>query len=343
MMKNSSLQKRQFISSQLLRHETMLFFVMVLFTVVVSSINASFFTPENFFAILKSSSITGMMALGVMVVIISGGIDISFTAIATVSMQVTVRLLMALDTGNIVIAFLLAGVVGALLGCINGFLVYRFRLPTLIVTLGTSSIFHGLLLSVLRIPHLYSVPGYYFAFSRLNLFSFTSANGTVYGLSSLTVLLLVMALFVWFILRFTMLGRGIYAIGGNLEAAKRAGFNIMVIQMFIYSFIGFTAGIASIEYVAMFRHVHPFNMMNMMLNVIAAVVLGGTSFTGGAGTVIGTLLGVWMIFMITNSLILMGVPSQWEPVVIGSIIILSIGISALQKSLKSTEVKIIEN
>lgn len=337
------MQKHQFIPKYIFRHETMLFVVMVLFTIVVSSINSSFFTPENMFDILKTSSITGMMALGVMVVIISGGIDISFTAIATVSMQVTVRLLMSMDKGNIVVAFLIAGIVGALLGCINGFLVYKFKLPTLIVTLGTSSIFHGLLLSILRIPHLYSVPSYYFEFSRLNLFSFTTAEGTVIGLSSLTVLLLVMALFVWLVLKFTIIGRGIYAIGGNLEAAKRAGFNIMLIQMFIYSFIGFTAGIASIEYVSMFRHVHPFNMMNMMLNVIAAVVLGGTSFTGGAGTVGGTLLGVWMIYMITNSLILMGVPSEWEQVVIGFIIILSIGISAMQKSLKKVEVKIIEN
>ncbi len=337
------MQKRQITSKFLFRHEPMLFIVMIIFAIIVNSINAAFLTPENMFDILKTSSITGMMALGVMIVMISGGIDISFTAIATVSMQVTVRFLMAIDKGNIVTAFLLAGLIGALMGCINGFFVYRFKLPTLIVTLGTSSIFHGLLLSVLRIPHLYSVPGYYFDFSRMSLFTFTTAGGTEIGLSSLTVLLFVMALLVWLILRFTMLGRGIYAIGGNIEAAKRAGFNIMLIQMFIYSFIGFTAGLASIEYVAMFRHVHPFNMMNMMLNVIAAVVLGGTSFSGGSGTVIGTLLGVWMIYMITNSLILMGVPSEWEPVVIGFVIIFSIGISAMQKSLRKTEVKIIEN
>lgn len=316
--------------------------IMILFGVVVNSINSAFLTAENLFDILKTSSITGMMALGVMMVMISGGVDISFTAIATVSMQATVRLLMALDTGNIAVAFLIAGIIGALMGSLNGILVYRFKLPTLIVTLGTSNIFHGILLTVLRIPHLYSVPSYYFEFSKLMLFSWTTADGTVIGLSSLTVLLFVVAILVWMVLRFTMIGRGIYAIGGNIEAAKRAGFNIMLIQLFIYSFIGFTAGLASIEYVAMFRHVHPFNMMNMMMNVIAAVVLGGTSITGGTGSVIGTLLGVWMIYMITNSLILMGVPSEWEPVVIGFIIILSIGINAYQKSLRKAEVKIIE-
>jgi len=343
MFRSTELQKRQQITSKLLfRHETMLFITMIVFGVVVNSINPAFLTADNLFDILKTSSITGMMALGVMVVMISGGMDISFTAIATVSMGITVRLLIALGQGNIVVAFLVAGIIGALLGSINGFLVYQFKLPTLIVTLGTSSIFHGLLLSILKIPYLYTVPGYYFEFGKLSLFSFSTADGTVIGLSSLTVLLFVMACLVWLILRFTMVGRGIYAIGGSIEAAKRAGFNIIFIQLFIYSFIGFTAGVASIEYVVMFRHVHPFNMMNMMLNVIAAVVLGGTSITGGSGTVIGTLLGVWMIYMITNSLILMGIPSEWESVAIGFIIILSIGVNAYQKSLRKVEVKIIE-
>jgi simple sugar transport system permease protein len=337
------LKRHSNITKLFLRHESMLAIIMIIFGLVVNTINPIFLTAENIFDILKTSSITGMMALGVMVVMISGGIDISFTAIATVSMQITVRSLMALDKGNIFIAFLLAGIIGSLLGCINGFLVYRFKLPTLIVTLGTSSIFHGLLLSILRIPHLYSVPTYYFEFSKLILLSWINQEGFRFGLSSLTAMLFAVSFVVWFVLRHTMLGRGIFALGGNIEAAKRAGFNIMLIHFFIYSFIGFTAGLASIEYVALFRHVHPFNMMNMMMNVIAAVVLGGTSITGGSGSVIGTLLGVWMLYMITNSLILMGIPSEWEPVVIGIIIILSIGINAYQKSLRKVEVKIIES
>lgn len=337
------MHKHQVLSKLFFKHETMLFIIMIVFGVVVNSINPAFLTAENLFDILKTSSITGMMALGVLIVMISGGMDISFTAIATVSMGITVRMLIALGTGNIIVAFIIAGIIGALLGSINGFLIHRFNLPALIVTLGTSNIFHGLLLSILKVPHLYNVPGYYFAFSKLSFFSFTTADGTVVGLSSLTVLLFVMAFIVWLTLRFTMLGRGIYAIGGSREAARRAGFKIMFIDLFIYSFIGFTAGVASIEYVAMFRIVHPFNMMNMMLNVIASVVLGGTSVTGGSGSVIGTLLGVWMIYMITNSLILMGISSEWESVVIGFIIIFSIGINAFQKSLRKIEVKIIEN
>jgi len=138
-----------------------------------------------------------------------------------------------------------------------------------------------------------------------------------------------------------MLGKGIYAIGGNLEAAKRAVFNIMKIQLFIYCFVGLLSRIASIQYGCLVRHVHPFNLMGMQLDVIAAVVLGGASLSGGSGTVLGTLLGVWMIYVIRNSLVLMRIPSYWDPVVIGLIIVVSTAINAYRSQLRKAEVRII--
>jgi simple sugar transport system permease protein len=149
----------------------------------------------------------------------------------------------------------------------------------------------------------------------------------------MTVTMLVIALVTWLILRYTTLGRGIYALGGNPEAAKRAGFNIMRTQFFVYGFIGLLSGLASIQYVSLVRHVHPFNLMDIMLDVIAAVVLGGASLTGGRGTVPGTLLGVWMIYLIRNSLVLMKIPSYWDSVVIGLVIVVSTGINAYGKVL----------
>ena len=116
----------------------------------------------------------------------------------------------------------------------------------------------------------------------------------------------------------------------------------MKIQFFVYSYIGFLSGIASILYVSLVRHVQPFNLMGMLLDVIAAVVLGGASLAGGSGTVLGTMLGVGMIYFIKNSLILMKIPSYWDPVVIGLIIIVSTGINAYRKILGRSGVKIIE-
>jgi len=322
-------------------HEFYLFIIMVAYSLIVNSISKSFLTAENMFDILKSSSIMGVMAIGAFIVMLSGGIDISFPAIATVSMYVTVRILERFN-GNLFLAFAMASVFGIMFGCVNALLVYYFNIPTLIVTLGTSSIFHGSMLSIARIPHIYTVPGYFFEFSKKYIFSWVNGEGVTIGLSTMTCTMLIIAILTWLLLHYTMLGRGIYAIGGNLEAAKRAGFNIMKIQFFVYSYIGFLSGIASILYVSLVRHVHPFNLMGMLLDVIAAVVLGGASLAGGSGTVLGTMLGVGMIYFIKNSLILMKIPSYWDPVVIGLIIIVSTGINAYRKILGRSGVKIIE-
>jgi simple sugar transport system permease protein len=280
------------------------------------------------------------MAIGVFVVMLSGGIDLSFPAIATAAMYVSVRLLQRFQ-GNLLLAFLFASVLGVAFGCINAFLIYRFKIPTLIVTLGTASIFHGAYLTLAKVPHIYSVPPYFFEFSTKFIFSWTKKGGPTIGLSTLTFLMLAIAVLTWLLLRFTMLGKGIYAIGGNMEAAKRAGFNIMKLQFFIYCYVGLLSGIASIQYVSLVRHVHPYNLMGMQLDVIAAVVLGGASLAGGTGTVLGTLLGVWMIYVIRNSLILMRIPSYWDPVVIGLIIVASTAINAWRGQLRKTEVRTI--
>jgi simple sugar transport system permease protein len=328
--------KRAFLRS----HEFVLLAILIGYSILVNAISRSFFTAENIFDILKSSSIMGTMAIGVFVVMLSGGIDLSFPAIATVSMYVAVRVLERFN-GNLLLAFLLAGLLGVLFGCINAFLIYRFKIPTLIVTLGTASIFHGAYLTLAQVPHIYSVPPYFFEFSTKFIFSWAKKGGPTIGLSTLTFLMLAIAALTWLLLRFTMLGKGIYAIGGNMEAAKRAGFNIMRIQFFIYSFVGLLSGIASIQYVCLVRHVHPFNLMGMQLDVIAAVVLGGASLSGGSGTVLGTLLGVWMIYVIRNSLVLMRIPSYWDPVVIGLIIVASTAINAYRMQLRKSEVRII--
>jgi simple sugar transport system permease protein len=328
--------KRAFLRS----HEFVLLAILIGFSVLVSLISKSFLTAENLFDILKSSSIMGTMAIGVFVVMLSGGIDLSFPAIATVSMYVAVRVLLLFD-GNLPLAFLMASLIGAALGSINALLIHRFKIPTMIVTLGTASIFHGAMLTLADVPHIYSVPAYFFEFSTKYIFSWTKSGGTTIGFSTLAFLMLVIAALTWLLLRFTMLGKGIYALGGNPEAAKRAGFNIRRIQFFIYCFVGLLSGIASIQYVCLVRHVHPFNLMGLQLDVIAAVVLGGASLAGGSGTVLGTLLGVWMIYAIRNSLVLMRIPSYWDPVVIGLIIVASTAINAYRQQLRKMETRVI--
>ena len=156
------------------------------------------------------------------------------------------------------------------------------------------------------------------------------ARGTAI-LHPAVLMVVVLAVVVWLLLKYTMLGRSIYALGGAPEAAERAGFNVVRIQYFIYAFVGLLSGIAGMTFGSLARQANPQDIVGMELNVIAAVVLGGATLTGGRGTVIGTLLGVILVVIANNSLILIGVPTVWQRVVIGVIILIGTGIPAIQE------------
>ena len=291
--------------------------------------NPAFWSLANLFDLCKSSTVTGLFALGVLVVLVSGGIDVSFAAIGAFSMYVTSKVLVALGfQGSAAIAFLLAGAIGLSLGLFNGIFIAFFRLPTLIVTLGSASLFRGLLLGFIGTTIVNNLPAGMIRYSKLTLWERTFPDGTAVGLSSSFLLLVLAALLVDFLLRRTMLGRGIYAMGGNLTAAERAGFNIRRQQFFIYGLVGLLSGVAGLAHACMMRNANPFDLVGTELNVLAAVVLGGASITGGRGTVLGTVVGVLLVVTINNSLILLDIPSYWQKVVTGLVILVSTGVTA---------------
>jgi simple sugar transport system permease protein len=179
-----------------------------------------------------------------------------------------------------------------------------------------------------------NLPRGWVRFSRSTLIEVTKDDGSKFFLSSSVILLLIFIIFAWILLRYTMLGRGIYAIGGDRVAAERAGFNTTRIQFFIYGFVGFLSGIVGVTHASLIRNANPFDLVGSELTVIAAVVLGGASITGGRGSVLGTVLGIFLIVIMNNSLILLGIPSYWQKVVIGLIIIISTGSTAYQSRKK---------
>jgi simple sugar transport system permease protein len=166
------------------------------------------------------------------------------------------------------------------------------------------------------------------AFSKAELFQQRLPTGERIGLATSALLLLAVALGVWLLLNRTVLGRGIYALGGDAEAARRVGFNLGRIQYFIYGLAGLLAGGVGVIHASHLRNANPFDIVGIELTVIAAVVLGGASITGGRGTVLGTLLGVFLLVIINNSLILVGIPSEYQKVVLGMIILGSTGVTA---------------
>lgn len=310
-------------------HEGLILVMLIVLSVIIGIVNPAFFSLSHLFDLLKSSAVMGFFAIGVLIVLVSGGIDISFTAIAAFSMYVTSRILAGSVVGeSVVVPFVMSAFIGAGLGIFNALFISLLHLPTLIVTLGTAALYRGLLLAFIGTSIVNSLPQGMVTFSKFTLLQRTLERGRTAGLSLSVVLFAGIALCAWWGLRYTMPGRGIYAMGGNTEAAQRSGFNVTRLRFLIYGLVGALSGIAGIIHAATLRNANPFDLVGTELTVIAAVVLGGAHITGGRGTVTGTVLGVLLIVVINNSLILLGIPSFYQRVVIGLIIIVSTAVTS---------------
>jgi simple sugar transport system permease protein len=310
--------------------EGVIFVTTALLCVVVGLVNPVFLSAPNLLDLVRNSITTGLFALGVLIALISGGIDVSFTAIAAVSMYGTVKLFVQLDPqAPLILIFLVGAAIGALLGTINGILIAFFRLPTLIVTLGTLSLFRGFLLTFLGTRHIVDLPNAMIDLSRTYLYRGKLADGSLFSLPATTLVLVGITIVVAALLRFTVVGRFIYALGGSEVASSRLGIPVARTKLFIYVFIGLIAGITGIVHSSQARVANPFDLVGSELNVIAAVVLGGARITGGRGGIFGTFLGVSLVTIINNSLVLLNVSSLWDRCVIGALIILGAGVPLL--------------
>lgn len=305
--------------------------IIIVFSVVVGSVNSSFFTVANMFDLARNTIVMAIFALGVLIVLISGGIDVSFPAIAVFSMYSTAKILMATGyQGTILVPFAIAAAIGIPLGLLNAFFISYLKQPTLIVTLATMSVYRGFLMTYIGSREISRLPASMIDFSRWYLFRVEDARGAIFGLHGGILIVLGLALITWFILKKTTLGRGIYALGGDPVAAERVGFNTKAIQFFIYGFVGLIAAIGGVTHSSLVRIARPMDIVGTELNVIAAVVIGGARITGGHGSVIGTLLGVILVTLMNTSLILLGISSFWQSVVLGLLILLGTGIPAYQ-------------
>lgn len=314
------------------RSETYLFLILFAYSILVTSINSSFMTFENLFDILRSSTGMGILAMGVLVVILSGGIDVSFTAVAISGGYIAVKVIMATGVDNLAFAFLISCMIGILLGAVNGFIISFFKLPTLIATLGTLSVFFGALTTFVgtKSVNAREMPKCFIRFGSTKLLELTNVKGHVYGLSVFVIPLVIAILLTWFILKYTMLGRGIYALGNDEESTIRAGFNVTGIKFFIYCYVGLLSGIMGVVYVSEVRWVNPVDLVGQELTVIAAVVIGGAKLTGGSGTILGTILGVAIVRVLHSTLVFLGLSSSWNDLFVGLIIIISVGITSYQ-------------
>ena len=318
---------------KLLQHnETYIFLILVALSLLIQARSGQFYTPNNIVDILSAMIVPGLFAVGTFLVILTGGIDVSFPALASLTAYATTKYLLDSNyEGGILVPILMALVIGAILGAINGFFIGYMNLPAMIVTLGTSSLFKGIMQGTLESKQLAVIPSGMKAFGTSALFTATNPQS---GLSSRMPVAFLALVFVYilafFVLRYTVLGRGIYAIGGNESAAYNAGYKVKMTKFILYVFAGMTASVAGIILVCMMQQCHPTNMLGMEMNIIAGVVLGGTSITGGKGTLTGCFLGTLLIVLVENSMILIGVPVIWKDVFVGLLIVIGTAVSAFQ-------------
>ncbi|MDD4647485.1 MAG: ABC transporter permease, partial [Sphaerochaeta sp.] len=268
------------------RNEPYIFLVLLALCLLIEFRSGQFFSSNNLVDIASALIVPGLFAIGTFLVIISGGIDVSFPALASLSVYATTKYL--LDTnyeGGVWVAILMALAIGALLGAFNGLFIGYFKLPALIVTLGSSSVFKGIMQGALNSRQLTIIPSGMRDWGTSALFT---ARNPVSGLTSRMpvtfIAFVIVLLFVFFLLKYTMFGRGIYAIGGSEVSAHRAGFNVVRTKVVMYIMVGMIASLAGVIRVCMMQQAHPTNMLGMEMNIIAGVVLGGTAITGGRGT-----------------------------------------------------------
>lgn len=306
-------------------HEFWLLVVVLVFCFGLSLASESFLTLQNLFDLLTSNAFVGILAAGLLVVLVAGGIDISFTATASIAQYVTLSLALSWGLGWFAM-FAMAAAIGIICGLVNALFITKLRISSIIVSIATLNIFYGLLIFFSGGKYITSLPKFFR--DGLWWFEYEDANGTPYALN-LQILMLVLVFFMsWILLNRTNVGRQIYAMGGNRDAAQRLGFQLFRLNCLVYGYLGLVAGCASLVQAQLAQSVTPTVLVGKELDVLAAVVLGGASLTGGTGTIFGTILGVALLAILQNGLVLIGVSSYWTQLFVGLVILVAVSITA---------------
>ncbi len=299
--------------SHLIRHEVVLAVILVLALFVLSMQTDRFLTTENLLNQGRLMAEVGLVALPMTFIIITAGIDLSVGSILGLT-----AIVLGVSWKNIGLpleaAIVAALAVGTLAGFLNGWFITRVKVPPLIMTLATLALYRGLAEGISQARSVRGYPEWFFQLGQ----------GDVLGVPTQLWILCIAIVLAWLLLSFTVFGRSLYAIGHNETGARFSGIPVDRYKLVIYTASGFMAALAGCIFVSRVSTTRSDMGTGLELDVIAAVVLGGTSIFGGVGTIVGTVLGFIMIQLLKNGLSLTGVKGDATIVVIGSVLILSI-------------------
>ena len=277
--------------------------------------HGTFFTGANIAIVSQQAAINTVLAAGMTFVILTGGIDLSVgSMLATAAMT---AMLCSLSPALGAFALPVGLLTGVILGSINGLLIAYLKLPPFIVTLGSLTAVRGLARLIADDATVMN-PNVSFAWI---------GNSDVLGVPVLAIIALMVIVLSWFILRRTVLGIRIYALGGNVAAARLSGIKVSLILLFVYSVSGMLAGLGGVMSAARLYAANGLQIgQGYELDAIAAVILGGTSFVGGVGSIWGTLVGALIIAVLSNGLVIVGVSDIWQYIIKGLVIIAAVAL-----------------
>ena len=284
-----------------------------IFLVIFPTTRTTFLTPNNMFNILRQNASNLFLATGMTMVIILGGIELSVGSVIALSGCVAAGCVVNLGLPEAV-GFLAAILVGAIVGMFNGLVICKTDIPPFIVTLASMNIAKGIALVYTQGAPIRCMT---------DAFKFPGA-GYVGPVPTPVILMLIVFVIAALMINRTQLGRHIYAVGGNAQAAKFSGINVSKVKFIVYTYTGIMAGIAGVVVASRLYSGQPTAGDGAEMDAIAAVVVGGTSMSGGSGRIGGTLIGVLIIGVLNNGLNLMGVDSNWQYIVKGLVILLAV-------------------
>ena len=288
--------------------------------VFLSIATDSFLSTRNFLNILDQISVIGIIAVGMTFVILIGGIDLSVGSVLALSMMVlgVLQVHMGLPMSVAICAGL---IVGAATGCVSGLLITMLKIPAFIATLAMMSIARGLASLMTNGQQIIGFPAWFNMAAIIRYGGFlTITVGIMLSVFAIT----------WVFQRYRAGGRALYAIGGNAEVARLAGINVSKATIGVYTFCGFLSGLAGMVFAARLDAVQPSSGVAYELDAIAAVVIGGTSLSGGTGGIGGTLIGVLIIGVLRNGLNLLQVSPFMQQLVVGFVIVIAVGAEAFR-------------
>lgn len=290
---------------------------LVVITIAFSLMSPNFFTMSNITTILLAATVTGILSLGTTFVMITGGIDLSIGT-AMIFSGVMAGVFMTYWGWPIWLGIIATLIVGMLIGFVNGFNVAVLNLPPFIATLAMMMVTTGLALVVSGTKPIYfnDSPGF------SDIMNMPIIPGT--RIPAGVLIFIFMMFFSWFVLSKTLLGRYDFAIGSNEAATALSGVNVTKWKLIIYTFSGLFVGLAGVLQASRLNSAQPSGGMGLELQAIAAVVIGGTSLSGGKGSITGTVIGAMIMAVLTNGLRIISVPQEWQQVVVGLVILLAV-------------------